>query len=66
MSESFSPSSRNAEVTAISTDPFREQRYYIGTQGEGVWIFDGAMQKYVAASQWGGGALAAAAAEFRQ
>jgi len=40
--------SRNAEVTSISADPFREQRYFIGTQSEGVWVFDGVMEKYVA------------------
>jgi photosystem II stability/assembly factor-like uncharacterized protein len=40
--------SRNAEVTAIVPDPFHEQRYYVGTQMEGVWVFDGVMEKYVA------------------
>jgi photosystem II stability/assembly factor-like uncharacterized protein len=40
--------SRNAEVTAIAPDPFREKRYYMGTQGEGVWIYDGGTEKYVA------------------
>src|SRR5207248_824826 len=40
--------SYNADVTTIAADPFREQRYYIGTQADGVWVFDGAMEKYVA------------------
>jgi photosystem II stability/assembly factor-like uncharacterized protein len=41
--------SRNAEVTTIAPDPFRERRYFMGTQDEGVWVYDGGTEKYVAA-----------------
>jgi photosystem II stability/assembly factor-like uncharacterized protein len=51
--------SRNTEVSAIAADPFRERRYYMGTQGEGVWVYDGATEKYVAKTS-------AAAAAFTQ
>src|SRR5437762_136927 len=42
--------SRNAEVTAISADPFSDRRYYVGTQSEGVWVYEGPTEKYVSAS----------------
>ncbi|HSP36106.1 MAG TPA: hypothetical protein VLU46_17475, partial [Thermoanaerobaculia bacterium] len=37
---------QNTEVTAIATDPFAN-RYYVGTVGEGVFIYDGKTEKYV-------------------
>ena len=52
--------SRNAEVTTIAPDPFRERRYFMGTQDEGVWVYDGGTEKYVAAP------ATAAAATFTQ
>lgn len=38
--------SENTEVTTIATDPFSE-RFYVGTVGEGVFVYDGKTQKYV-------------------
>ncbi|MGZ7077978.1 MAG: WD40/YVTN/BNR-like repeat-containing protein [Thermoanaerobaculia bacterium] len=40
--------SRNAEVTTVAPDPFQRTRFYIGTQGDGVWVYEGPPQKYVA------------------
>lgn len=31
----------NAEITAIVPDPFTRDRYYVGTFGEGLFVFDG-------------------------
>jgi photosystem II stability/assembly factor-like uncharacterized protein len=39
--------SRTAEVTAITPDPFETNRFYVGTLGEGVYVYDGKTQKYV-------------------
>ncbi|MGZ5477867.1 MAG: hypothetical protein ACXWH1_15400, partial [Thermoanaerobaculia bacterium] len=38
--------SENTEVTTIATDPFSE-RFYVGTVGEGVFVYYGKTQKYV-------------------
>ncbi|HEV8661355.1 MAG TPA: hypothetical protein VGS96_22355 [Thermoanaerobaculia bacterium] len=38
--------SQNTEVTTIVPDPFTD-RFYVGTVGEGVFVFDGKMQRYV-------------------
>jgi photosystem II stability/assembly factor-like uncharacterized protein len=38
--------SRNTELTAIAPDPFSTDRYYIGTLGDGVYVFDGKTQAY--------------------
>jgi len=46
--QSISLPSRNAEVTAVAPDPFSTSRFYVGTQGEGVFIYNGPTQKYVA------------------
>ena len=40
--------SRNAEVTTVAPDPFQRTRFYVGTLGEGVYVYDGPPQKYVA------------------
>ncbi|MBV9497224.1 MAG: hypothetical protein JOZ54_23515 [Acidobacteria bacterium] len=40
--------SRNTEVTTISRDPNTSDRFYVGTLGEGVYVFEGKAQKYVA------------------
>jgi hypothetical protein len=39
--------SRNAEVTTVAPDPFQRTRFYVGTLGEGVYVYDGPPQKYV-------------------
>jgi photosystem II stability/assembly factor-like uncharacterized protein len=44
---SLSLPSRTAEVTAISADPFAADRFYVGTLGEGVYVYEGKTQKYV-------------------
>jgi len=46
--QSISLPSRNAEVTAVAPDPFSTSRFYVGTLGEGVFIYNGPTQKYVA------------------
>jgi photosystem II stability/assembly factor-like uncharacterized protein len=38
---------QNTEVTAIAPDPFNE-RFYVGTVGEGVFVFEGKTRRYVA------------------
>jgi hypothetical protein len=44
---SLSLPSRTAEVTAITPDPFETNRFYVGTLGEGVYVYEGKTQKYV-------------------
>ncbi len=39
---------RNAEVTSVAPDPFTRERYYVGTLGEGVYVYEGKMNRYVA------------------
>ena len=41
--------SRTAEVTSIALDPFESDRLYVGTLGEGVFIYQGPSTKYEAA-----------------
>lgn len=43
---SFPLPSRTAEVTSIALDPFDAERLYVGTLGEGVFIFEGKSAKY--------------------
>jgi photosystem II stability/assembly factor-like uncharacterized protein len=45
---SLSLPSRTAEITAIAPDPFAANRFYAGTLGEGVYVFEGKTRKYVA------------------
>jgi len=40
--------SRTAEVTSIALDPFEADRLYVGTLGEGVFIYEGKSSKYEA------------------
>jgi photosystem II stability/assembly factor-like uncharacterized protein len=40
--------SRTAEVTSIALDPFEVDRLYVGTLGEGVFIYEGKSTKYEA------------------
>ncbi|HET7436499.1 MAG TPA: YCF48-related protein [Thermoanaerobaculia bacterium] len=50
--------SRNTEVTSVAPDPFVRDRYYIATLGEGVFIYKGKTQRYIAKTD--AAALAAA------
>jgi len=43
---SFPLPSRTAELTSIALDPFEANRLYVGTLGEGVFIFEGKAAKY--------------------
>lgn len=43
---SLSLPSRTAEVSSIAPDPFDSKRFYVGTLGEGVYIFEGSARKY--------------------
>jgi photosystem II stability/assembly factor-like uncharacterized protein len=38
--------SQNTEVTTIAPDPFSD-RFYVGTVGEGVYVYDGKTERYV-------------------
>jgi photosystem II stability/assembly factor-like uncharacterized protein len=40
--------SSTTEVTAIAPDPFSTDRFYVGTLGEGVFVYEGKTRKYVA------------------
>ncbi|HEY0159651.1 MAG TPA: YCF48-related protein [Thermoanaerobaculia bacterium] len=39
---------RNTEVTSVVPDPFTRERFYVGTLGEGVYIYEGKTNRYVA------------------
>ncbi|HEX8252259.1 MAG TPA: YCF48-related protein [Thermoanaerobaculia bacterium] len=39
---------RNTEVTSVVPDPFMRERYYVGTLGEGVYIYEGKTNRYIA------------------
>ena len=43
---SFPLPSRNAEVTSVALDPFDNDRLYVGTLGEGIFIYEGKSEKY--------------------
>lgn len=45
---SFPLPSRTAEVTSIALDPFDSERLYVGTLGEGIFIYEGKSAKYEA------------------
>jgi photosystem II stability/assembly factor-like uncharacterized protein len=38
--------SRNTEVTSIAPDPFAADRYYVGTLGEGIFVWEGRIKRY--------------------
>ena len=40
--------SRNTEVTSVVSDPFAIDRFYVGTLGEGVFVYEGKTKRYVA------------------
>ena len=48
---SFPLPSRTAEVTSIALDPFKKDRLYVGTLGEGIFIYEGLSQRYEAAKK---------------
>jgi photosystem II stability/assembly factor-like uncharacterized protein len=37
---------RNTDVTSVVADPFALDRYYVGTLGEGVYVYEGKMTRY--------------------
>lgn len=39
---------RGTDITSVFPDPFTRDRFYLGTLGEGIWIFEGKTRKYVA------------------
>jgi Uncharacterized protein related to plant photosystem II stability/assembly factor len=45
---SFPLPSRTAEVTSVALDPFDKERLYVGTLGEGIFIYEGKSDKYEA------------------
>jgi photosystem II stability/assembly factor-like uncharacterized protein len=45
---SFPLPSRTAEVTSVALDPFDNDRLYVGTLGEGIFIYEGKSEKYEA------------------
>jgi photosystem II stability/assembly factor-like uncharacterized protein len=45
---SFPLPSRTAEVTSVALDPFTSDRLYVGTLGEGIFIYEGRSEKYEA------------------
>jgi photosystem II stability/assembly factor-like uncharacterized protein len=40
--------SSNTEIAAVAPDPFTRDRYYVGTLGDGVFVYEGKMRRYVA------------------
>lgn len=38
---------QNAEVTAVVPDPFIPERYFVGTLGDGVFVYEGKMRRHV-------------------
>lgn len=42
---------RNTEVTAIAPDPFTRDRYFVGTLGEGIYVWEGRTNRYVPPAQ---------------
>src|SRR5205814_7460409 len=43
--------SRTAEVTSIALDPFEADRLYVGTLGEGVFIYEGRSEEHTSELQ---------------
>jgi len=39
---------RNTEVTSVVPDPFTDNRFYVGTLGDGVFVYEGKTRRYVA------------------
>jgi len=51
--------SATTEVTAIAPDPFSTDRFYVGTLGEGVFVYEGKPRKYVSRPVEGASAIIA-------
>ncbi|MDQ3282492.1 MAG: YCF48-related protein [Acidobacteriota bacterium] len=39
---------RNTEITSVVPDPFTPERYFVGTLGEGIFVYEGKTGRYVA------------------
>jgi photosystem II stability/assembly factor-like uncharacterized protein len=39
---------RGTDITSVVPDPYARDRYYLGTLGEGVWVYEGKMRRFVA------------------
>lgn len=48
----------NTEVTAVVPDPFTRDRYYVGTLGDGVFVYQGKMRRHVLRAAQRSGAVA--------
>jgi photosystem II stability/assembly factor-like uncharacterized protein len=44
--QAFVLPTENTEIATVSADPFDEDRYYLGTVGEGILVFHGKPQKF--------------------
>ena len=42
---------RTTDVTSVAPDPHAHDRYYIGTTGDGVFVYEGKTQRYMAKSK---------------
>jgi photosystem II stability/assembly factor-like uncharacterized protein len=51
---------RTTEVTSVSPDPHAKDRYYIGTRGEGIFVYEGKTTPYVAKKKIEGAAVTVA------
>jgi photosystem II stability/assembly factor-like uncharacterized protein len=40
---------RHTDVSTIAPDPFHADRYYVGTAGQGVWVYEGKTTKWAGA-----------------
>ncbi|HYH06236.1 MAG TPA: YCF48-related protein [Thermoanaerobaculia bacterium] len=38
---------QNTEVTSVVPDPFTRERYYVATLGDGIFVYEGKMRRYV-------------------
>ena len=46
--KAFPTPSRTAEITSVAIDPFDLTRFYLGTLREGLYVYEGGVQKYEA------------------
>jgi photosystem II stability/assembly factor-like uncharacterized protein len=42
---------RNTEITSVIADPFSGTRFYVGTLGDGIYIYEGLTRRFVTADQ---------------
>lgn len=50
---------QGTEVTTIAPDPFTKNRYYVGTIGGGVFVYEGAMRRYARRDEGAGAPVTA-------